>query len=107
MPCLRPDLQRRNAGLHRAGREPGPQAVAREADGVDTSSGDAFSDDERHGFTRQPPGSGVAVPINRPEYWTSFDPGNREPAVDGEDWTMTSSPKGDADLSPRAFLIGL
>ena len=62
---------------------------------------------ERHGLARQPLGSDAAVPVDRPEDGTGFDPGNGKPAVEGEDRAVAGPAEGDADLAPRPFLVGL
>ena len=69
--------------------------------------GDALLEDERHGLTRKPLGGDTAMPVDGPENGAGFDPGNRKPAVKREDGAVTGSAEGDADLTPRAFLIGL
>ena len=90
-----------------AGGEAGAQAVAGEAGRVDAGGGDALLDDERHGFARQPLGGDAAMPVDGPEDRASFDPGNGKPAFKGEDGAVAGSAEGDADLTPRAFLVGL
>jgi hypothetical protein len=47
------------------------------------------------------------MPVDGPDNGTSFDPGNRKPAVEGEDGAVTGSAEGDADFAPRPFLVNL
>jgi len=45
--------------------------------------------------------------IDRPKDGAVVDPGYGKPIVEGDDGAMPGSAVGDADLPPRAFLIGL
>ena len=47
------------------------------------------------------------MPVDGPEDGARFDPGNGEPAVEGENRAVAGSAEGDADLTPRPFLVGL
>ena len=81
--------------------------MARKAGRVDPGGSDALLNDERYGFTGQLLGGDAAMPIDRPEDITLVDPGHRKPMVECDDWAMPGSAVGYANLSTRAFLIGL
>jgi hypothetical protein len=61
---------------------------------------DTASPDNRSGAARP-------CPIDRPQDRAVFDPGDRKPVVEADDRAVPGSAVGDADLPPRAFLIGL
>jgi hypothetical protein len=107
MPCLRPDLERRHACLHRTCSETRAQTVTGETSGVHTGGGDALVDNERDGLTRKSLGGNVAVPVDRPEDGTFVDAGDGKPSVKGLDRTMASSAERDTDLPTCPFLVGL
>ncbi len=47
------------------------------------------------------------MPVDWPEDGAGFDPGNGKPTVKGEDGAMAGPTEGDADFTPRPFLVGL
>ena len=64
-------------------------------------------DNERHGLPGEPLGGDAAVPVDRPEDGAGFDLRNGKPAVEGKHGAVPGPAEGDADLTPRPFLVSL
>ena len=47
------------------------------------------------------------MPVDWTEDGAGFDPGNGKPPVKGEGGAVASAAEGNADLTPRSFLVGL
>jgi len=97
----------RHTRLGRARREPGAEAVAGIATGIDPGRRYAVFNDQGNGLGGHPAGLEPAVVVNGPEHRAIANAGTGQPVLNGRDRAPPSSPVRNADLPPRTDLVGL